>query len=119
VLPALGLTYRLTDDQNFRLSATQTLARPEYRELSPVPYFEQIGLLTTFGNPDLERTLIQNLDARWEWFPRSGEVLSLGVFAKWFDKPIERVIIPQAGTLANSFVNADGANNYGVELEFR
>jgi TonB-dependent receptor len=119
VLPALALTYRLTDDQNVRLSATQTLARPEYRELSPVPYFEQIGLLTTFGNPDLERTLIQNLDARWEWFPRSGEVISLGVFAKWFDKPIERVIIPQSGTLANSFVNAEGANNYGVELEMR
>jgi hypothetical protein len=119
VLPALALTYRLTEDQNLRLSATQTLARPEYRELSPVPYFEQIGLLTTFGNPDLERTLIQNLDARWEWFPRSGEVISLGVFAKWFDQPIERVIIPQAGTLANSFVNAMGANNYGVELELR
>jgi TonB-dependent receptor len=119
VLPALGLTYRLAEDQNLRLSATQTLARPEYRELSPVAYFEQIGLLTTFGNPDLERTLIQNLDARWEWFPCSGEVISLGVFAKWFDNPIERVIVPQAGTLANSFVNADGANNYGVELEFR
>jgi outer membrane receptor protein involved in Fe transport len=119
LLPALGLTYRLTDDQNLRVSATQTLARPEYRELSPVPYFEQIGLLTTFGNPDLERTLIQNLDLRWEWFPRSGEVISLGAFAKWFDKPIERVIIPQAGTLANSFVNAEGGNNYGVELEAR
>ena len=119
VLPALAVTYRVTDDQNLRFSATQTLARPEYRELSPVPYFEQIGLLTTFGNPDLERTLIQNLDARWEWFPRSGEVVSLGVFAKWFDRPIERVIIPQAGTLANSFVNASGANNYGVELEIR
>ncbi len=119
VLPALALTYRLTGDQNIRLSATQTLARPEYRELSPVPYFEQIGLLTTFGNPKLERTLIRNLDARWEWFPRSGEVLSLGVFAKWFEKPIERVIVPQAGTLANSFVNAEGANNYGIEVEAR
>ena len=119
VLPALGLTYRLSQDQNVRFSATQTLARPEYRELSPVPYFEQIGLLTTFGNPDLERTLIQNLDLRWEWFPHSGEVISLGVFAKWFDKPIERVIIPQAGALANSFVNAEGGDNYGVELEVR
>jgi hypothetical protein len=119
VLPALALTYRLTEDQNLRLSGTQTLARPEYRELSPVPYFEQIGLLTTFGDTGLDRTLIQNLDLRWEWFPRSGEVLSLGVFAKWFDKPIERVIIPQTGTQVNSFVNAEGANNYGVELELR
>ncbi|HET6837281.1 MAG TPA: TonB-dependent receptor, partial [Gemmatimonadales bacterium] len=30
LLPALALTYRLTEDQNVRLSATQTLARPEY-----------------------------------------------------------------------------------------
>jgi outer membrane receptor protein involved in Fe transport len=81
VLPALALTYRLTEDQNLRLSATQTLSRPEYRELSPVPYFEQVGLATTIGNPDLKRALIQNYDQRWEWVPHPGEVLSLGVFA--------------------------------------
>jgi outer membrane receptor for ferrienterochelin and colicin len=119
VLPSLALNYRLTDDQNVRLSASQTLSRPEYRELSPVPYFEQVGLLTTFGNPALERALIQNYDARWEWFPGSGEVLSLGVFAKRFTHPIEKVIILSAGAAALSYVNADRANNYGAELEVR
>jgi TonB-dependent receptor len=119
VLPSLALNYRLTDDQNVRLSASQTLSRPEYRELSPVPYFEQVGLLTTFGNPELERALIQNYDARWEWFPGSGEVLSLGVFAKRFTHPIEKVIILSAGAAALSYVNADRANNYGAELEVR
>jgi outer membrane receptor protein involved in Fe transport len=119
VLPALALTYRLTDDQNLRLSATQTLSRPEYRELSPVPYFEQVGLATTIGNPDLNRALIQNYDLRWEWFPAAGEVLSLGVFAKRFQDPIEKVIIQAAGANTLSFVNADEANNYGVELELR
>ncbi|MEO6058153.1 MAG: TonB-dependent receptor [Gemmatimonadales bacterium] len=119
VLPSLALNYRLTDDQNLRLSASQTLSRPEYRELSPVPYFEQVGLLTTFGNPDLRRALIQNYDARWEWFPGAGEVISLGVFAKRFDSPIEKVIILSAGAAALSYVNADQASNYGVELELR
>jgi hypothetical protein len=119
VLPSLALNYRLTDDQNVRLSASQTLSRPEYRELSPVPYFEQVGLLTTFGNPELERALIQNYDARWEWFPGAGEVLSLGVFAKRFTHPIEKVIILSAGAAALSYVNADRANNYGAELELR
>src|SRR3712207_8403318 len=42
------------------------------------------------GNPDLERTRIQNADLRWEWYPDAGEVVSVGVFAKRFDKPIER-----------------------------
>jgi len=119
VLPSVALNVRLTDDQNLRFSATQTLSRPEYRELSNVPYFEQIGLLTTQGNPDLKRALIQNFDARWEVFPTPGEVISIGAFAKRFDDPIERVIIQATGTNVVSFVNADKANNYGVELELR
>jgi outer membrane receptor protein involved in Fe transport len=102
-----------------RFAATQTVSRPEYRELSPVPYFEQIGLLTTFGNPDLNRALVQNLDARWEWYPRAGELISAGVFAKFFSDPIEKVIVLQAGTQALSFVNAEKATNYGIELEVR
>jgi hypothetical protein len=119
ILPAIALTYRLTGNQNLRASATQTLSRPEYRELSPVPYFEQVGLATTIGNPDLQRALIQNYDLRWEWFPAAGEVLSIGMFAKTFDNPIEKVIIQSAGTNTLSFVNADNAHNYGVELELR
>ncbi|MGH7498421.1 MAG: TonB-dependent receptor domain-containing protein, partial [Gemmatimonadales bacterium] len=119
VLPSLALNVRLTEDQNLRFSASQTLSRPEYRELSPVPYFEQVGLLTTFGNPDLRRALIRNFDARWEWFPNPGEVVSLGVFAKRFTDPIEKVIILSAGAAALSYVNADKASNYGVEVELR
>ena len=119
VLPSLALNFFLSPTQNLRLSASQTLSRPQFRELSPVPYFEQIGLLTTFGNPDLQRALIRNLDARWEWYPKPGEVLSLGVFYKNFDDPIEKIIRLQAGTQALTFVNADQAENYGVELEAR
>ncbi len=119
LLPSLAVNIALSDQQNLRLSASQTLSRPEYRELSPVPYFEQVGLLTTFGNPDLQRALIQNFDVRWEWFPNPGEVLSLGVFAKRFDNPIEKIIVLQAGTAALSYVNATSADNYGAELEFR
>lgn len=119
VLPALGLNIRLTGTQTLRLSATQTLSRPEYRELSSAPSFEVLGGLVTRGNPSLDRALIQNLDARWEFYPNSGEVLSLGVFAKRFDNPIERVIVATTGAPELGFVNADKANNYGVEVEVR
>ncbi len=119
ILPSLALNYRLTPDQNLRLSATQTLSRPEYRELSPAAYFEQVGLAVTRGNPNLIRALIQNYDARWEWFPNPGEVLSLGVFIKEFKHPIEKVYILATGTSELSYVNADKAHNYGVELEVR
>ncbi|MGH7534316.1 MAG: TonB-dependent receptor domain-containing protein, partial [Gemmatimonadales bacterium] len=64
--------------------------------------------------------LIRNLDTRWEWYPQPGEVISLGVFAKFFDDPIERVFVFQAGGNPElSFANAASARNYGVEAEVR
>ncbi|MGH7537775.1 MAG: TonB-dependent receptor domain-containing protein, partial [Gemmatimonadales bacterium] len=119
VLPAVALTLRLTASQNLRLSASQTLSRPEYRELSPVPYADILGGLTVFGNPALHRALIRNFDARWEWYPGPAEVVSVGMFAKRFAHPIEKVIVAQTGASALSFVNAAGASNLGVELEVR
>jgi TonB-dependent receptor len=119
VLPALALTVRLGTAQNLRLSASQTLSRPEYRELSEVPYADILGGLTVFGNPGLRRALIRNFDARWEWYPGPAEVVSIGVFAKQFDHPIEKVIVAQTGASALSFVNARGASNVGVEVEVR
>ncbi|MCI0432343.1 MAG: TonB-dependent receptor [Gemmatimonadetes bacterium] len=119
VLPALSLNFRVTDRQNIRLSAAQTLARPEYRELAGIQYREVLGGDNMLGNPGLRRTLIQNLDARWEWYPDAGEVVSLGVFAKRFEGPIERVYLATSGTRVISYVNAESAENYGVELELR
>lgn len=119
VLPSLALNVSLTDRQNLRLSASQTLARPEYREIAPVQYREVIGAENLVGNPNLRRTLIQNLDARWEWYPAADEVLSVGLFAKRFRHPIERVYLAQSGTAVVTFENARGAENYGVELEAR
>ncbi|MGE0552857.1 MAG: TonB-dependent receptor [Gemmatimonadales bacterium] len=119
VLPSLGLNYRLSDDQTLRLSVSQTLSRPEYRELSPVQYREVIGGENVFGNPDLKRALIQNFDARWEWYPNPAEVLSLAVFAKRFTDPIERVYLATSGTRIVSFLNAESGSNLGLELEAR
>ncbi len=119
VLPALSLNIALSGSQNLRLSGSQTLSRPEYRELSPVTYFDVVGGLTVSGNPRLKRALIQNVDLRWEWFPNPGEVVSVGLFAKRFENPIERIIKETSGAQELGFVNADAARNYGAELEIR
>lgn len=119
LLPSAALNVTLGDRQNLRLSASQTLARPEYREIAPVQYREVIGAENLVGNPNLRRTLIRNLDLRWELYPAAGEVLSVAVFAKRFHDPIERVYLAQSGTAVVTFENARGAENYGVELEAR
>ncbi len=119
VLPSLALTWRAREDMNVRLSGTQTLSRPEYRELSPILYREVLGGDNVKGNADLQRALIRNYDLRWEWYPRSGEILSVALFAKTFEHPIERVYQGTSGTNIITYLNANGANNYGVELEGR
>lgn len=119
VLPALVLNVKTSENGQLRASASQTLARPEYRELSPVQYLEVVGGQITSGNPNLVRTLIQSYDVKYELFPNAGEVLSIGVFAKRFDQPIERVDIATGGQPIVSFFNARGASNYGLELEVR
>ncbi|HEV8599536.1 MAG TPA: TonB-dependent receptor [Gemmatimonadales bacterium] len=119
VLPSLALNYHVGANVNLRLSASQTLSRPEYRELSPILFREVIGGDNVKGNPELKRALIRNFDLRWEWYPRGGEVLSVALFAKRFTDPIEAIYQGTSGTRIISFVNAKGADNYGVELEAR
>jgi outer membrane receptor protein involved in Fe transport len=113
------LNTRLTDNAALRFAASQTLARPEYRELAPILFRDVLGGMNLSGNPNLVRSLIRNVDARWEWFPSADEVLSVGVFYKSFVKPIERVEVGTSGSSQQTFVNANGADNYGVELEAR
>lgn len=119
LLPAVAVTFRPSDRMNFRASASQTVSRPEYRELAPIQYREVIGFDNVIGNPNLKRATIQNYDFRWEFYPAAGEVVSVGLFAKRFTDPIERVYIGSSGTRIITFVNAEGADNYGIELEAR
>jgi outer membrane receptor protein involved in Fe transport len=121
VLPSAAINVRLTDAQSLRLSLSRTLSRPEYRELSPVTSRDVIGGDNVQGDPNLERTRIANADLRWEWYPAPGEVVSIALFGKRFDKPIERVYRSVGGSTARTvfYLNADAADNYGIELELR
>jgi outer membrane receptor protein involved in Fe transport len=119
VLPSFAVNVGLSESQTLRFSATQTLSRPEYRELSGTTYREIASGRDVFGNPDLERALIQNFDARWEFYPRGGEIVSFGVFYKHFDRPIEKVITATTGADALTFVNAQSGYNAGLEVELR
>ncbi len=119
VLPALTVNLLLSENQNLRFSVSQTLSRPEYRELAPITYRDVLGGDVIVGNANLRRSLIRNLDLRWEVYPSAGEVVSLALFAKSFQDPIERVYLGTSGSRVISFVNAEGASNYGAEIELR
>ena len=120
VLPSLNITYTLNEKTNIRTSFSQTVSRPELREISPYGYYDFINNIVISGNPDLERSLIQNYDLRYETFPNAGEVISVSLFYKNFEQPIESVFDPGVNNPAKTFFNAtDGAINYGIEIEAR
>lgn len=116
VFPAINLVQSFARNQNLRLSYSTTVNRPEFRELAAFEFTDVVGSRATRGNPELQRALIQNVDARWEMFPGGRNVLAVSGFFKNFDQPIERVVIAGAQPIA-TFQNADKARNFGVELE--
>lgn len=118
VLPSVGLTYALSDAMNLRLAGSRTVDRPEFRELAPFQFTEASSLRQLRGNPDLEIADIYSLDAKWEWYPRTGEVLSLGAFYKYLDRPIEQVFFAAASSLY-SYQNAESGTLYGLEASAR
>jgi outer membrane receptor protein involved in Fe transport len=120
VLPSANLVWSLREDMNLRLAYGRTIALPSFREFSPFQSFNFIGDFTERGNPDLERTSVHNFDARWEWFPRPGELLSASLYYKDFTDPIERTFLPESvdqGIV--TYRNRGSARVYGLELEAR
>ncbi|HUU36502.1 MAG TPA: TonB-dependent receptor, partial [Vicinamibacterales bacterium] len=118
VFPAVNFVYAVKPSQNLRLSFSQTVNRPEFRELAPFEFTDIVGGRAVVGNPNINRALIQNYDARYELFPAAQDVFAVSLFYKRFDSPIERIVEPTA-QLRTSFTNADSAKNYGVEFEAR
>ncbi|GAB3037097.1 TonB-dependent receptor [Spirosoma pulveris] len=118
-LPSLNFTYKLSDRMNLRFAYSSSVNRPEFRELAPFNYYDFNLLADIQGNTTLTTAKIQNVDAKWEFYPSQNELISVTGFYKHFTNPIESYLLFQGNGLAYTFTNAQSAQNYGVELEFR
>lgn len=120
VFPSLNTTYKISDQHQVRLSYGRSINRPEFREVSSSVYYDFDLASNVQGNTELKNCYVDNLDLRYEWYPSRGELISLAVFYKHFDSPIEWTYTVAGGTdLIYSYKNAKSANNYGVELDIR
>lgn len=117
-MPGVNLIYAISARQNLRVSASRTVSRPDFRELSPFDFNNVLGGFVAQGNPNLLRATVNNFDGRWEWFLGGNQVIAASVFFKDFTNPIEVTILP-SNDLRQTYVNAKGAFNTGFELEFR
>jgi outer membrane receptor protein involved in Fe transport len=116
ILPSFLVTYALGKKTNLRLAASESVNRPEFRELASYSVFDYDNFVVVRGNPNLKRALVKNADIRFETFPKVGEILSASLFFKDFKNPIEQI---NAGNDVLSYQNADKARTYGAEIELR
>ncbi len=116
-LPSLNLRYDITDRHSLRLGASKSYTLPQSKEIAPFQYVN-IGF-TSEGNPTLKPSDNYNADLKWDWYPTSSELVSLGVFYKHIANPIGRVDVGGSAGLL-SYDNISGrADVAGVELEVR
>jgi outer membrane receptor protein involved in Fe transport len=119
LLPVYSLVWKPDENLRARLAYSETLARPDFRELSSVSFFDDELGYDVRGNPGLQGTVIRNVDHRWEYYFTTDEYLSAGVFLKQFERPIEVMFEPKNNNPVQTFANAKAANNFGVEFEHR
>ncbi|MGJ8681331.1 TonB-dependent receptor domain-containing protein [Paraglaciecola sp.] len=117
--PALALTYIPDASQQFRFNIGQTVVRPDLREVSSSTYIDPLTDFPIQGTPGIKTTSIINYDLRWEWYREAGNNLSVGLFYKDMENPIESVQSPaQDGPPLIKIANAESGELYGLEIEF-
>lgn len=122
LLPSANLTTNLSEKMLIRGGFGITLNRPEFRELAPYAFYDFNFNSVNYGNDSLETPRIYNYDARWEYYPNHGEIISVGAFYKNFANPIETYFVPgtgSGGTRNYTYRNAESASSTGIELEVR
>lgn len=117
-LPALTVTWAYDEAAQFRFAYSETLSRPDFRELSPAPFTDPDLDIDTIGNPDLQTTRMKNLDLRWEYYFGGADTFAVALFQKKFENPIEKLRIPGSTPLLE-LSNALSADNYGVEVDLQ
>ncbi|MCD4793289.1 MAG: TonB-dependent receptor [Bacteroidales bacterium] len=118
-LPVLNLKYSVNKNMNIRAVYTRTIARPAFREIAPYAYYDFKEGWRVVGNPELKRTLIDNVDLRWEKFGKSGDNFSASLFYKYFSDPIELIDDPRANNPEFHYVNIENSQLYGFEIEVK
>ena len=119
LLPSLHFRFMPSDKQNVRASYFRSVNRPGFLEI--VPYLVVGDEFTEMGNPNLKHTVADNIDVRYEFFPKPLEQFMIGAFYKNIKDPIEYGWSLPQGSKGNIYYMPDNygtAKNLGLEADF-
>jgi len=121
--PSLAATYIKPDfwaeDFQLRFGYSETVVRPDLREITPSSYLDPITGARVSGSANVVPATVTNYDIRAEWFFSSGDNFTVSLFYKDIQKPIEffeAAAFEEA--LATEIVNAESSTVYGLEIEW-
>jgi hypothetical protein len=114
-----NLTLLLSDRVNLRLAGFRSVARPDPRELTPEVYFPVGGECGLKGDNRVQRASVINGDAKLEFFPALGELVSVSGYYKTFDMPLLTTVGATSNGCRVSYANGKSAIVYGGEFEVR
>ena len=117
VLPSGNIKYSLSKKQAIRLSYYSAISRPNFYEAVPHTGGDPDADYTELGNDRLKRTTADNLDLRYEYFPKGLDQLLVGVFYKRLKNPIEYALMDSGTNVYYVPENFGNATNYGAELD--
>ncbi len=132
-LPSINIKFALNKKTNMRFAFSKTVSLPEFKEIAPFVYTGVTSQIT--GNTDLlgrttevnhyknvsEKSYsdIYNFDLKYEWFLGTGELLSLALFTKRINHPINQAIVDGATGTRGYFRTGEYACASGIEFEMR
>jgi len=117
VLPSFNIKYNFNENSIFRLAGSQTYTFPQFKETAPFKY--QDVTFSSQGNANLKPSDTYNLDAKYEYYFSSSELITFTGFYKFVKDPISRSEIPSGGNTLTYLNVGNDASVYGIELEAR
>ncbi|HMN95821.1 MAG TPA: TonB-dependent receptor [Phycisphaerales bacterium] len=90
-LPSIGFVFKPVENVFFRGAFSETIARPVFKELTPIQQQEFLGGDIFIGNPDLQLSSLRNYDLRLDYSPYPNTIFSVSWFWKDLTNPIEYV----------------------------
>ena len=121
VYPAFAITYMTSwwaETFQLRLGYSETVVRPDLREITDSGYIDPITDALVLGKPGVVPSDMKNYDLRAEWFFNSGDNLTLSFYYKDIQNPIEFFEAAASDTnTAREIINAEKGEVYGIEIE--
>jgi TonB-dependent receptor len=119
LLPSVNFTYSPTKNTNLRLGYNRSVLRPQFAERLSIPFYDPVrtALITTWSG-GLVSSVSDNYDAKIEWFPSLGQIVSFGVYSKNIANPIEGITaIGNEGARTIYNLNSVSVKLRGIEAE--